>query len=797
MFQNITESVDTTTLENTKASKIKLIIKEFLKVQNLLLFVLTLLMSTLSIEDEIAPFGLAMVAAALSGGIPVFGIILAGAIGTLAGNGVAAFLNFILSSIIYFALVLIFKPKVAVEERNELFKTGKRLFIASFLVAFFQNIKGIVLTYDIFMAFVASTLTYVFYKIFVNGLAVIRNWKIKKAFSLEELIGATIMIAIASMVFNGITIFHLHVSNIVMIFLVMLLGWKNGMLLGCTAGLSMGLIVSMIELQNGLQIAVFAVSGILAGLFNKFGKIGVMIGFMLGNSLLIYLSNGDTIKIVYFREIFVAALGLLFVPSTIKIEIEDLIGKNKLLSDLGENRLVQNEEMVTQLNAISDTLSEMVVEEQEELGNLAEEFKDIFSENLEEIEHNMFYEDLVNEDTKIVDDVFQTLQINDIVLESDFIQILKEHNNYIVMQDEAIKNDLREMVKIINRSYKMLQMEITKKQEKNKNVKTMKKSFENVSNAIRSSLKTSQKTAEEGFVAKEKEILCLLKNKYDGVKSLQIKQAQNGKYIVEIVFADDKVKNKQYIANISNILSKSLSSRMEFARDSKKENYVQIYMSEDQYVLQVGCSKVTKDGSSVSGDCNLQMRLNDGKYLLAICDGMGSGKKARQSSKMAIQTLEEMLTNGFDKEETIDFIHDRLKFNTDSDMYSTLDFSILDLYTGMAKFTKSGACNTYIKNRKNVRIIHSQTTPIGTLEKPELETTDMAVSEGDIIIMCSDGLLETHDNITPDWMEEYVRNISTTNVQKVADLIVAEAIDNNFGVARDDITVIIAKVVKK
>jgi len=183
-------------------------------------------MSTVSVKNEIMPFGLAMVAATLSSGVPVFGVLVSAAIGTLAGNGIGAFLNFVLSSIIYFALVLIFKPKVAIEERNELLKTGKRLFIASFLVSFFQNIHGIVLTYDIFMALVAAALTYVFYKIFVNGLAVIKDWKVKQAFTLEELIGASIIVGIASMILNQVTIFGLHLSNIVIVFLVMLLGKK-------------------------------------------------------------------------------------------------------------------------------------------------------------------------------------------------------------------------------------------------------------------------------------------------------------------------------------------------------------------------------------------------------------------------------------------------------------------------------------------------------------------------------------------------------------------------------------------
>ena len=419
------------------------------------------------------------------------------------------------------------------------------------------------------------------------------------------------------MIFNQVTVFGLHLSNIVIVFLVMLLGWKNGMLVGSVTGLSMGLILSMIELQNGLQIAVFAVSGILAGILNKFGKIGVIVGFMLGNSLLIYLSSGDTLKIVYFREIFIAALGLLLVPNHVKIEIEDLVGKNKLLSDLGENRLSQNEEMINKLNMISDTISEMVLDSQEEIGELIEDFKDILFGNLEEIEMNMFCEDILNEDTKMVDDIYGALQVNDIVLESDLIEIFKNHNNYIIVQDEMIKNDLQEIIKMINRSYKMLQIEVTKKQEKNKNAKSVKKSFENVSKAIKKSIATNEKSAKTKFSKKEKELLILLKNKFQYVVSVEIKQAQNKKYIVDIAFANDKSKDKQAIASIATMLSKALNAEIEFAKeDSKKANYVQTYMSEDKFVLKVGSSKVTKEESTVSGDCNLQMRLQDGKYLL-------------------------------------------------------------------------------------------------------------------------------------------------------------------------------------
>lgn len=46
-------------------------------------------------------------------------------------------------------------------------------------------------------------------------------------------------------------------------------------------------------------------------------------------------------------------------------------------------------------------------------------------------------------------------------------------------------------------------------------------------------------------------------------------------------------------------------------------------------------------------------------------------------------------------------------------------------------------------------------------------------------------------------VRKFLKNVTTNNVQKIADLILAESIDNNYGIAQDDMTVIVSKVVKK
>jgi len=800
MFQNITEEVDT---EESKKINIKPILKELFKAQNVVIYILTFLMSTISIKNDIFPFGLAMIAAALSGTVPVVLVFISAGIGTLVGNGVDAFSNLFFISIVYFILIIIFKPKIAVEERNEVLKTGGRIFIAYIIVEVIKNMQGIFLIYDLFMSVISGAIIYVFYKIFVNGLIVIKEYRIKTAYTKEELIGAVVIIAIASLAFDKINIFSLNITNVIIVFMIMVLGWKNGMVLGATAGISTGLALSLGQGSNIFQMCVFAVSGILAGLLNRFGKIGVIIGFILGNCILTYMINGNIVTITYFREIFIASIGLLLIPSKIKIEIEDLVGKNKLLTDVGETRLNENKEIAEKLQAVSDTIFEMSNTNNEQIEELQEIFVQDFLDSIEEYRDNMFYEELSNENNGIVKDIYVGIEQKEIIVENDLIDIFKNHNNYIVIQDASIKNDLQEIIRIINRVHKAVQIDVIKKQERQKQVNSISSGLQDVSKIITKCAKDIIEAKEDKFTNKEKEIDVLLQNKNIPIVSSKIKKAKNEKYIIELKLEYENTnatRDKETTVQIADILSKSLSTKITFQKDKKdikNEEYYQIYSSEDKYIIQAGSAKIAKENSETSGDCDLQMRLEDGKYIFAISDGMGTGAPARESSKLTIKMIKNLIESGFEKDESVSLINSTLNMNTESDRYSSLDVTILDLYSGQAEILKNGASNTYIKNKKNVKVLKSEDMPVGIMDKVGLNLQTVQVSDGDIILMCSDGILESKNETVKDWVEEFLKNISTNNVQKIADLILAEAIDNTYGIAKDDMTVIVIKIIKR
>ena len=67
-------------------------------------------------------------------------------------------------------------------------------------------------------------------------------------------------------------------------------------------------------------------------------------------------------------------------------------------------------------------------------------------------------------------------------------------------------------------------------------------------------------------------------------------------------------------------------------------------------------------------------------------------------------------------------INSRLNLAGNSEIYSSLDISILDLFVGKVELLKNGACSTYIKNKKNIRKIDSTSMPVGIVNNIELQS---------------------------------------------------------------------------
>jgi len=823
MFQNIT--IDVTEEKNEKVvskKNIRNIIKSLVTGQSVFLWALAFMLSFVDgVGLNYSIFAIAIMAATISNGIPVGVLYVLTMIGTLIKFQTAGLLSYIFTTAIFIALILIFKPKkLMLEYENEKVKLGKYIFWAVFIGQAIKFIFQEFLIYDLLVSITSAMTTYIFYKIFSKSIIVINEITNKKVFSIEEVIGATLLVSIAATCFGNMEIIGLQIGNIISILLVLVLGWKNGILIGTTSGVTVGVVLGIITESNPILIAVFAISGMLAGILSKFGKIGVILGFIAGNLLLTYVYNGQLIELICFKEILVASLALILVPNKIEINISDLFGKGEELPEGARYRLQESKETVEKLNDVSDVIKQMSSTYKEVLdlnNNLQnkEENREIFidelQQNMKQNTENILYNDLICEDEIIVNDIFEVLVQKEKINRQDILKIYRDHNNYIVGFDNyetslKIENNITEAVNIINNAYKASKRNLVMAAKINESNKNISIQLDGVSKAIDNIASDIEKEEQEEFMDIKREILIRCKQRQIDILDINISRERTGRYIIKTYLntCDDKKIIDCPTPKIEEILSEVLKEKIVIKKEKcgiKQDQKIcyQTYISKDKYGMQLGIAKTNKDGETVSGDSSLQISLEDGKYLIAISDGMGSGPNARKSSQIAIKMLGRLLSSGFDKETSIELINNTISANVKDETYATLDIMVLDLYSGNVEYIKNGACPTFVKNNKNVDIIKNIALPAGILSQIDLVVFDRDVENNDIIVMCSDGIIESNEEYKnkEQWIKNLLEEMETTNAQKIADILLKEAIDNNYGKAKDDMTVIVLKIIKK
>lgn len=809
MFQNINEStIDSEDYRESKKEKKKIdLFTNVLQIRNIPIYIISLMVSMVGITGDISPFGISILGACIVNSIPLLGVVLLSSIGSAIKFGVSGLLQYILTALVLIVTMFIIKPKYSDDEKNEKIRLSKNIFIATMIIELARvGMSGFTL-YDILSIIAFSIIAVVFYKIFVNSIVVIKDFSDGKAFSIEEILGASLVLAIASGAFGDLSIFGFSIRNILSILIVLILGWKNGVLIGTTAGVTIGVTLGVITASDPIMVAAYAISGMIAGVLNKFGKLGVIIGFCLGNVILAYVSNGYTVELIHFKEILIASIGLLAVPKSIQINIEEFMGNSKFLPIFPDRALNKSKETAERLNNVSDTIQEMAKSYKMEESQIEEQpiqsNKDIFIsellDNLNGYENNMLYDDMSKTEGPIVDEIFNLLIDKQEITREQLLEIFAKCNSYIIGFDdkkisEYLEDNISQMVRVINMSYKISKSNFVWQKKFEENKKNIETQLQGVSKAISSIAENIEKNIknEEQYNSEKRQVIELLKQKEVEIQEISIQKED--RFLIEVYMQKS---NNTDIEYIEKILTEVLKERIVFNVDASIGTRLN-FLSDDKFVMAIGNAEATKSESNISGDSLLNIRLKDGKYLVALSDGMGSGNDAKQSSNKALKMLENLLLSGFDKKTSLELINSSL-INQNEEIFATLDIAIIDLYGGNIEFIKSGACPTYIKNKNKVQIIKANSLPAGIINDTNLQLFDRDIAEGEIMLMCTDGILDSNIEYKNKelWIKYLLEDIEIANTKKIADLVLNEAVDNNYGVAKDDMSVVVCKFLNK
>lgn len=246
--------------------------------------------------------------------------------------------------------------------------------------------------------------------------------------------------------------------------------------------------------------------------------------------------------------------------------------------------------------------------------------------------------------------------------------------------------------------------------------------------------------------------------------------------------------------NIIKVLNKICACKMLLSASVPSQTpsfYLNTYVTAPKYDLVYGSSGCPKHKNTISGDSYSFIKLTDDKVLLAICDGMGSGEQAQKTSDTAINLIENFYKAGFDNEIILNSVNRFLSMSSEEN-YSALDLAVIDLKTSAVDFVKVGAPEGLIKHDVDTEILTSGALPLGILEEMQPTIFKKLVTNKDMIVLCSDGILDNFGSI--ELLQQFVNNADTTNPQTLSQLILDETLLKCKNEPKDDCTVICARV---
>lgn len=261
---------------------------------------------------------------------------------------------------------------------------------------------------------------------------------------------------------------------------------------------------------------------------------------------------------------------------------------------------------------------------------------------------------------------------------------------------------------------------------------------------------------------------------------------KDGNYNINLI-----IKKTDFVEkDIEKIVSKIIKTKMKITKVEELNNLFYLFTLKNapKYDCTFGISAVTKLNSEISGDTYSFVKIDDDKVLMALNDGMGSGENANRTSEVSLNLIENFYKAGFENEIILNSVNKLLTINSE-ETFSALDICVIDFNKEIYDFIKLGAPIGFIKKDNNVETVESGSLPIGILEEISPVITKKVISGNEIIILISDGVLETfngEENLT-----NFISSIQSVNPQQITDKIINEC--KNYEI-KDDCTCLALRI---
>lgn len=638
----------------------------------------------------------------------------------------------------------------------------------------------------------------ILFLIFMQSVPLLALKKYRPTLKNEELICIVILLASILTGLIGWEIYSASMEHIFSRYIVLVFAFVGGAAIGSTVGVVAGLILSLASVVNLYQMSLLAFAGLLGGLLKEGRKHGVSLGLLVGTFLVGMYGGVDSIGTTMLESGI--AIGLLYLTpvKALKWLSRSVPGTNEYSYE--ERKYLQKIRNITaqrvgQFSAVFEALSKSFIQSTEkqtdqELHNETDYFLSLVTEKTCQLcfMKQSCWQNKFDETYHLMGTIKDELVMDNKV----YPTTLNKFENHCVKSKKVI-NAMESEVSI-------LQVNKRLKRQVSESKKIVADQLRGVSDVMDN---FAREIVEERIHHEQQEVQIVraLKQMDIHIDSIDIYQLEKGSIDIEmsVAFQNYHGEAAKLIAPVlTDILQEPIIVKLEEVSPFPNGISFLTFGSAKRFIVKTGVATAAKGGGLISGDCHTTMELGEGKYAVAISDGMGNGVRAREESSETLRLLEQILQTGISEQVAIKSINSILALRTTDEIFATLDLAIINLHNAVVRFLKIGSSPSFIKRGDEVIQVEASNLPIGIIEHVDLDTVNHTLMSGDILIMMSDGVFDGPKEVVNNdiWLKRKIAQLKTNDPQAIADLLLEEVVRSERGLIQDDMTVVVAKINK-
>jgi stage II sporulation protein E len=610
----------------------------------------------------------------------------------------------------------------------------------------------------------------------------------------ESLICLVVALAAAVAGLGNLLILEYSVRNVAGSLLIMALALSGGAGLGASVGVAVGLVSGLTDGNAPLAIALYALAGVLAGVFRNLGKFAVALGFILGSAVtILYFGQARELTLA-LSEAAISAGIFLLIPARWLVMWQEHWCKTSQPDRWGQSV----SEAVAKMNHIAAMFDDLAAAFGQMNAGTRHRIRDDEQARVLSAVGEQVCGDCNNRSDCWERNFYRTYQAMLTMLGQAEVSQLTIGNMQQEVQHHCIRR--KELIETINqvaernRTLSFWQKKITDTREMvSEQMKAAGAILGNLGQEIAKEPHSNQDLA-LSLTEKAAQLDCPL-------DSVRVTGTQ-GTAMIEACKRPCNGMHEcmnSILPLVTSMMQEKMTLHAECGNMLRHKKCKLTMQAASRLGVETGLASTAKEAGGVCGDTCGIVPLHKGKVVLLLSDGMGTGNKAAGESVVAVRSLEKLLAVGFSVDLAVKTVNSMLLLRTPDEIFATVDMAIIDMYSGETEFLKIGSAPSFVKRVREVGTIQSSSLPMGILQQIEIEPVKALLVAGDIVVMVSDGIADVPNRGSDkeSWVVNFLRRTATVSPQELADKILEQALALSGGRAHDDMTVLVAKIVEQ